>query len=253
MESVVIDLLKDLLLPPGGIIVLALIGFVLMWRTAAGGRTLLVISLASLYLFSTPGIAGLLAASLESHPPVTEETNLGDYWQAIVVLGGGARANSPEYDGEIPSSHTLERLRFAATLHKRTGLPLLVSGGRGTTAMQKSEAQLMSEILLEDYGIKPRWIEGDSRTTAENAIYSHSVLSADGVDKILLVTHAIHMRRAELAFGKQGFAVKPAPTIFRSGGTGSSWRDWLPDSSALLVTRNTLHEHIGYVWYLLRT
>lgn len=251
MESVVIDLLKDLLLPPGGIIVLALIGFILMWRAAAGGKTLLVISLVSLYLFSTPGIAGLLAASLENHAPVTEETNLGDYWQAIVVLGGGARPTSPEYGSEVPSSRTLERLRFAATLHKRTGLPLLVSGGAVSHSTQKAEAQLMSEILLQDYGIKPRWIEGNSRNTAENAVYSHSILGADGVDKVLLVTHALHMRRAELAFGRQGFAVKPAPTVFHSISEGS-WGDWLPNAAALRVTRDALHEHIGYVWYLVR-
>ncbi|MDH3451350.1 MAG: YdcF family protein, partial [Gammaproteobacteria bacterium] len=142
--------------------------------------------------------------------------------------------------------------RFAATLHKRTGLPLLVSGGKTNTRKQKSEAQLMSEILLQDYGIKPRWIEGDSRSTAENAIYSHSILTADGVDKVLLVTHAMHMRRAELVFGRQGFAVKPAPTIFRSAGDWS-WGDWFPSSAALSVTRYALHEHIGFVWYLLRS
>lgn len=253
MELVVIDVLKDLFLPPGGSILLGVLGFALLWRAAAMGKTLLTISILSMYLLSTPGFARLLAATLERHPPVTEETNLGDYWQAIVLLGGGSRPSTPEYGSEVPLAHTLERIRFAATLHKRTGLPLLVSGGKVFAGDGKSEAQLMSEILLQDYGIKPRWIEGDSRTTAENAIYSHSALSADGVDKVLLVTHAMHMRRAELAFGRQGFAIKPAPTIFYSRGGKASWRNWLPSASALLISRNALHEHIGFVWYLFRS
>ncbi len=252
MEQVITAILKDLFLPPGGNIVLALIGFAMLWRAAAMGRTLVLVSVLSLYAFATPAFANMLAATLEVHPPVTEKTNLGDYWQAIVVLGGGARTTSPEYGSEVPLARTLERLRFAATLHKRTGLPLLVSGGKVFPHSGKSEAQLMSEILLEDYGIKPRWIESDSRNTAQNAIYSSSVLKADAVDKILLVTHALHMRRAELAFGKQGFAIKPAPTIYRSTGGSASVRDWLPNASALLLTRDALHEHIGYVWYLLR-
>jgi len=252
VELVVIAVLKDLFLPPGGNILLALIGFAMLWRAAAMGKTLLSVSMVTLYLFSTPGFASLLAGSLETHAPVTEETNLGNYWQAIVLLGGGIQPNSPEYGGDVPRSRTLERVRFAATLHKRTGLPLLVSGGRDSADSKQSEAQVMSEILLEDYGIRPRWIEGDSRTTAENAIYSHSVLSSDGVDKILLVTHAMHMRRAELAFGKQGFAVKPAPTIFHSV-INSSWRNWLPSAPALAISRDALHEYIGYVWYLFRS
>ncbi len=184
MELVVIAVLKDLFLPPGGNLLLALIGFAMLWRAATMGKTLLAVSTVTLYLFSTPGVASLLAASLETHPPVTEETILGDYWQAIVVLGGGTLGKSPEYGTEVPRSRTLERVRFAATLHKRTGLPLLVSGGRDGAISEKSEAQVMSEILLQDYGIRPQWIEGDSRTTAENAIYSRSVLNADGVDKI---------------------------------------------------------------------
>ena len=252
MELVVTAVLKDLFLPPGGNILLAVVGFAFLWRAAAMGKTLLTISMLTMYLFSTPGFASLLSASLEQHPPVTEETNLGDYWQAIVVLGGGMSSVSPEYGTEVPHSRTLERIRFAATLHRRTGLPLMVSGGRTGAGTEKSEAQLMGEILLQDYGIKPRWIEGNSRTTAENAIFSHSVLNADRVDKILLVTHAIHMRRAELAFGKQGFAVKPAPTIFRSLG-GASWRNWLPSAGALRVTRDAFYEHIGFVWYLFRS
>jgi uncharacterized SAM-binding protein YcdF (DUF218 family) len=252
VELAVTAVLKDLFLPPGGNILLAVVGFAFLWRAAAMGKTLLTISMLSLYLFSTPGFGSLLSATLERHPPVTAETNLGDYWQAIVVLGGGSRPSSPEYGTEVPRSRTLERIRFAATLHKRTGLPLLVSGGRVSAGTNKSEAQLMGEILLQDYGIKPRWIESDSHTTAENAIFSHSVLNADGVDKILLVTHAMHMRRAELAFGKQGFAVKPAPTIFRSV-QAASLRNWLPNAEALRVTRDAFYEHIGFVWYLFRS
>ena len=91
--------------------------------------SLLSVSVVSLYLFSIPAVSRALAATLEVHEPVTKETNLGEFWQAIVVLGGGITSVRPEYGSEVPKARTLERVRFAVNLHKQTGLPILVSGG----------------------------------------------------------------------------------------------------------------------------
>lgn len=250
MEHVATFVITSLLLPPGLNVLLSVLGVLLLWRSAGTGKALIILSLVSLYVFSIPATGRLLLAPLERYEPITRETNLGGYYQAIVVLGGGRTRVMPEYGSEVPSANTLERVRFAVRLHKQTGLPILVSGGRAS-GEGKSEAQTMTEVMVEDYGIRPRWVESDSRNTAGNARYSKSVLQSDGIDKVLLVTHASHMRRAEYAFRNQDFNVKPAPTIYRAGGT-PSWSDWMPSALGLALCWEALHEHVGYAWYLVR-
>ena len=46
-----------------------------------------------------------------------------------MILGGGLRRSAPEYGGDTLGRLTLERLRYGAMLAKRTGLPVMVSGG----------------------------------------------------------------------------------------------------------------------------
>ncbi len=47
-----------------------------------------------------------------------------------MVLGGGRYRDAPEYGNDTVGEYTLVRLRYAAKLHRETGFPLLVTGGR---------------------------------------------------------------------------------------------------------------------------
>ncbi|HAK93275.1 MAG TPA: YdcF family protein, partial [Massilia timonae] len=98
------------------------------------------------------------------------------------------------------------RLRYAAHLHRRTGLPILVSGGApGPGAMSLADA--MAAALREDFGVPVRWVEGRSRNTAENAMFSAALLRPEKVGRVLLVTDAMHMERARTVFQRGGLQV----------------------------------------------
>ncbi len=254
MEIVIVNVLKSLLLPPGLSVTLALLALLAVWRWRGFARACVILALASLALFSLPVVANLLSATLEPEEIVTPETELGDYWQAIVVLGGGIAGQVSEYGEEIPTARSLERLRFAARLHRQSGLPLVISGGR-VFGEGASEAQLLDGVLERDFGLKARWLETESRNTAENARFTRTLLAAHRIERVLLVTHANHIRRAAQAFKAQGLAVLPAPTLVGAPGGNASdgpWRDWLPAAWALSASRDALHEHAGYLWYRLR-
>ncbi len=94
-----------------------------------------------------------------------------------------------------------ERIRYAARLAKASGLPVLTSGGLhyGTPP---SEARIMAQSLLDDYGVPVRWEEGRSRTTWENARFSAEMLREAGIRRVILVTSAIHMPRSIWSFEK---------------------------------------------------
>ncbi len=77
------------------------------------------------------------------------------------------------------------------------------------------------------------------------------MLAPSGISRIVLVTHATHMPRAEQAFRRAGFEVVPAPTGFPVG-DGFRVTDLLPGAEALWRNATVLKEWIGMLWLALR-
>jgi uncharacterized SAM-binding protein YcdF (DUF218 family) len=90
---------------------------------------------------------------------------------------------------------TLVRLAEAASMQRRTGLPILVSGGRPENA-DDSLANMMSTVRQDDSHIAVRWREDRSSNTYENAAFSAELLRRANVPSALLVTNRWHMARA---------------------------------------------------------
>ena len=250
VEFFFVKVLGNLVVPPGGIIVLGVLGLMLIPFARRTAVFLLLAAMVSLYALSTGFVAGALERSLYVHPalsPDAEPPAAG----AIVVLGAGSYRDPPEYEGsDTVGRLTLERLRYAASLHRRTGLPLLVTGGR-TFPGTPAEAAAMARSLKDDFGIGVRFVEDRSRNTAENAANSAQLLSQAGISRIVLVTHAVHMTRAVGSFEEQGLEVVPAPTVFTDTALAGA-ASWLPTGSALYRSALALHEHVGQLWYRLR-
>lgn len=244
------SLLSTALLPPVNLLILMAAG--LYWqRRHPRAIWLCWASLGLLLVFSTRAGALLLVTPLEQqNPPLL---TLPRNAQAIVVLGSGRLSNAPETAAhDMPSATSLERLRYAAQLHRSSGLPILVSGGNpdGDT---ESEAVLMTRSLHEDFGVSTTWQESLSNNTLENAIYSVRILHQAGVHQVLLVTDAIHMSRALASFRQAGsdMIFTPAPTVFFSA-ERRSFNDFLPSAEGLRRSSYALHEWIGMQRYRLK-
>lgn len=238
-----LQIVKNLILPPGGLVVLALLGLLL------GRRFLLLLTMALLYLLSTPFTAAWLMADLEQGPALPPEITLPHGAQAIVVLGGGIRPAAAEFGGDTVSALTLERLRYAVRLHRRTGLPLIASGGN-PDRRPHSEAWLMGQVLREEYGIIPLALEEQSVSTWENGQYTGTLLRKLELGKILLITHAWHMPRALESFQRAGVEAIPAPTAFAPRRMDAEEpTQWLPSFRAFRDSHNALHEYLGEAWY----
>lgn len=245
--------IEAVVLPPGGLILLGILGLIMArGLTAAVGRGILLVMLILLYLFSIPVTASLLARTLQYYPPQTPADLASAGAGAIVVLAAGQRAYAPEYGGATVSARTLERIRFAARVHRGTGLPILASGG-WVLSDGEPEAKHLAKILETDFGIAPIWTETISQTTRENARDSARVLSEHAVDAIVLVTDAGHMPRAARAFRGTGLRVTPAPTAHYDESVGLlSLKNWLPSGEASSAVRFFLREMLGTIWYRYR-
>ena len=165
-------------------------------------------------------------------------------------LSAGTYFQAPDYGSDTVNRLGLERLRYAARLYSATATPILVSGGKpqeGTT----SEAAQMKSVLVNDFKVPVTWEEPASHTTYESAMASRSTLKTAGINRIYLVTHAWHMRRAVLAFEAAGFAVIPAPTGFTTLPPDPPDL-YLPNPQGLLESYIFMHEVCGWLWYKLK-
>jgi uncharacterized SAM-binding protein YcdF (DUF218 family) len=242
------SLLLALLLPPLNLVVLALLGLALTrWRLAFG-RALAIAAMLGLLAFAMPAVSDSLLVALETGLADTKPP--ADPPQAIVILG----AEIVRVRGGVARARvgalTLERLRTGAELARRTGLPVLVTGGV-TQPTQLPVGSLMAQSMKEDFRVPVRWVESESRDTWENAADSAALLRPDGIRSIYLVTHGWHMKRALAAFAPTGLAVTPAPTPLDTGGT-LTLTDLIPRPSAWQTGYFALHEWIGRAWYAFR-
>ncbi|WP_169255067.1 YdcF family protein [Aromatoleum toluvorans] len=234
--------------PPVAPLLLIAAGLVLAAQRRRVGFALAWAGVAATLLLSTPMSVGWLLAGLET-APVVDVAGLHQA-QAIVVLGAGKRRNAPEYGGETVNRLALERLRYAARLARTTGLPVLVSGGAPTGNVP--EAMLMQASLEEDFRVPVRWVEKASLDTQQNAQFSAVLLGAAGVHRIVLVTHAAHMPRAQAAFEDSGLQVIPAPTAWLGGtGAGDQALGELPGPTSAYAGWYAVHEWLGLLAYRL--
>lgn len=249
MDIWIINIFKALLLPQGSLLILTAIGICLGIHGHKSGFTILILTGLAGYLLSTPLVTKTLASALETYPAIHAADIKAFKAQAIVVIGGGAKAFAPEYETSTTVNfYTLERLRYAAKLARSTHLPLLASGGKVFDQSKPSEASAMNTVLTDDFGIKPQWLEEQSRNTAENAHFSYALLDKLHIHKIILVTHALHMPRAAQAFNESGFEVLPAPTSFLTDHTPENIFSFLPNAKAFMESTAVIHEYIGQIW-----
>ena len=229
-------LLKELILPPASPLILALLGLLLLKTRPRLARIFIVLGLASLWLLSTPIVADALTALVELYPPL--DFHQAAERQAIVILGGGGqRAFAPEYQGPAAEPLLLERLSYGAYIAKKTGLPVLVTGF-------SIEARAMHDSLQRNFGLETRWIDDQAYDTFQNARNSARILTAEGVHRIILVTHATHMRRSVREFADAGFDVVPAPVGMLAVRDFGVLR-FFPNPDALVRSHIAIYELIG--------
>ena len=241
-------LIKSFVLPPGIIILMGVVGLFLVRRYPWWGYGLIALSFLILYLLSILPVAERLHRGLQPQAALTEQDLQNTDAQAIVVLGAARNYDAPEYGGQdTVGAALLVRLRYAAYLHRKTQLPILVTGGAGYDE-RVPEAEMMADVLENEFQVPVEWKEPKSLTTYENALFSREILGSLGIDKILVVTHAYHMPRSLTVFEEAGFAPIAAATSFMVV-KESKAAGWLPLSVVFQSSVLAIHEHIGQLYY----
>lgn len=242
MDFATARLIESLVLPPAGPVLIGLLG--LVFALFGNGKRLLILSLVLIYVASAPIVANSLVQGLQHFDPVTPDRLKEARTEAIVVLGGGYYGEAEEYGEATVGPFFLERLRYAAWLYRRTGIPLIVSSGT-------SDAHTASQILVEELAVPLLAVEDQSWTTWDNARHTAALLQEKSISRIALVTHGWHMPRAIYSFEKSGMpGAIPAPMGLADPlPDPADWKQWVPSARAMQRTRTALHEYLGMFWY----
>lgn len=230
------------IVPPTIFIVICLAGAAISLARPRIGAIVTIISASLLYLCATPLVSTFLIGRLEALVPSKPDFAGA---QAIVVLGGDEQHFSGT-DDEAVGQLTLERLEAAAELHRRTGLPILVSGGTLDDSAV-SLARLMQRALTQTFLVPVKWVEDKSLNTFQNALYSAKILENDDIRSVIVVTQAWHMPRALLSFNKVG--LHAVPFCYINSPESFDISDILPSASAFQRSFYAFHEIIGLVYY----
>lgn len=249
MYHFVVELLQPFVL----LYLLAGLVLLQLWRQQREQRRLLLIGIAAfstLFLCSTPLASYLALRSLEwSYPP--REQRPRDI-EAIVILAGYVRpADGVGRHPELGEDTLYRCLQGAELYHQGQPRPVLVSGGTVEDA-KPTCAPLMRDFLVR-MGVPATdiLVEDHSQTTWENAVESHKILEQRGIRKILLVTDAAHLLRAERCFQKQGMEVVPWGCRYRALVFPRELSQFLPSPRGGAGLVDAAHEWLGLAWYWL--
>ena len=223
-----------LLVYPLGLGIILVAAALLLRRRKRLQTGLLAAALLILVLGSNRWVSYTLARSLEWQYLPPDPVPAGD---VIVILGGGTEsAQYPRSAVEVNSAG--DRVLHAARLYHQGAAPtILVSGGNivwlGGRTM--TPAQEMTDLLkLMGVPESAIWQQPASQNTQEDAEYSAAMLKEKGVQRVLLVTSAMHMPRAVILFHHMGIDVIPAPTDYTV--TQAGWDNlFSPEPQSFLV------------------
>lgn len=204
-----------------------------------------------LFLCVWTSFGAMLVTPLENRfprPPLPERV------AGIVVLGGGFEGGINLVRGGYELNSGGDRYVEAAALARRyPDARIVISGGSGALMLEGEDDASTSVRLFEALGVaRERLVlEGRSRNTYENAVFTKELVTPQPDETWLLVTSAFHMPRSMALFRKAEFPITAWPVDYRtSGREGIAFFTDNPVDSLQTATLG-IREWIGLIAYWL--
>jgi uncharacterized SAM-binding protein YcdF (DUF218 family) len=239
-------ILPIFVLPIMLVIIVILIGLI------KNKKKLIYIAIGVLYIISTPIFSNnffKLVEGSEYRKPISAI----DSADAIVVLSGMLEIN------EVGDSTYVEwgdpdRFFGGIALFKAgKAQKLIFTGGKMPwDKAKKTEGEVLKEYAISN-GIQSEkiFVTEDVENTADEAVAVKELIGPG--KKLILVTSAYHMYRAQRLFEKQGFKVIPYKVDYKIGRNKEKViMDFLSDAESIKLTETGAREIIGRLFYLIK-
>jgi uncharacterized SAM-binding protein YcdF (DUF218 family) len=253
MDLAILSRIAGIIFTPSDFFLLLLIlGLLLQgtrWR-GLGKGLVIAVTLSFLLVFFLP-LDNWLATPLENRfhrPPWPAHVD------GMIVLGGGENGAVLAARGVMGPSAGESRLMAAAELARRyPHARLIFSGGMEPLAKGEMSEADVARTIFAQLGVPPSrlTLEGRSRNTWENFVYSKKLAQPQPGETWLLVTSAMHMPRAMGIAARLHWRVLPWPSDYFTTGRpgGIRWNSSL--ASHLGTIELAVHEWAGLTAYWL--
>jgi uncharacterized SAM-binding protein YcdF (DUF218 family) len=146
--------------------------------------------------------AGLLAWRIYSFGNTTSDARA----DAAVVLGAAVWTN------QVPPVFK-ERINHAINLYQRGQVrKLIFTGGQGNPGEPTESTAARDYALQNGIPASDILIEEKSHNTYENILYAKQVAETHGINKVLIVSDPLHMKRAMAMAEDAGLVAEASPT-----------------------------------------
>ena len=238
-----INKILPLIASPLGLIIFLLILGIFKKKTLP-----MLMALTLLIFFSLPIVSGYLTKLLERDYtpfPPHEITAAG----TVVVLSGMVRTIKQTDGFKYEFNDSVDRI-FAGIqiLNLNKAKKIILTQGKLPWNLGVSEGELLADFI-QSQGIDPRKILLTEivQNTNDEAIAVSKMLPKNS--KIILVTSAFHMPRAETVFRNQSLNVIPYAVDFRKSAKKINVLDFIPYAKAFYESNLFFKELIGRAYY----
>lgn len=201
----------------GILLIVAIVAAVLQWRRLGIGAAVLAFLILAVLGWTTVGSLLLLPLEQRFARPAEPPERV----DGIVILGGAFEGGINPVRGGYELNEAADRMTEGAVLALRyPEAKVIVSGGSGTILRERAGDAETAPKLFEPLGIplSRLLLDGKSRNTYENALFSKELGDPAPGETWLLVTSAFHMPRSMALFRKAGFDVVAWPVDYRTAG-----------------------------------
>lgn len=255
--SFTLSKLLAFLAQPSSVAVLGLVvGLALMQRDRARrlARFLAWGGLAALVVGGLSPLGNLIVLPLEQRFATVAAPAAGERVDGIILLGGFEDGWVSSGRGGLGLNEAAERVTEGLRLALRyPEAKVVFTGGVGNVLSADAEATGPVAAFLADAGVaRDRMVlEGRSRNTYENALFTREMVQPTPGERWYLVTSAYHMPRAMGLFRKAGFDVTAYPVDYRTRGREDSTRIFERIPQGLMRVDVATNEWLGLIAYRL--
>ena len=235
------------------ILPIMLVIFVILIGLLKNKKKLIYIAIGVLYILSTPIFSKnffKLVEGSEYRKPINAIYSA----DAIVVLSGMLQINEVGDSIYIEWGDPDRFLEGIALFKAGKAQKLVFTGGKMPwDKAKKTEGEVLKEYAISNgIPLEKIFVTKDVENTADEAVAVKELISPS--KRIILVTSAYHMYRANRLFEKQGFQVVPYKVDYKTAGNSTiTIMNFLPSAGNLSMTESGMREIIGRLYYSIRS
>ena len=229
-----------------------LVIFLITWGIVFRSRISGILAVSILIICSLPIFSNKLITSLENEYMLSDASSAKTA-DAIVVLSGMVRTINGKNGLSYEWAEASDRIFARIELIKENKAPIMVlRGGKLPWSVGKPEGEYLRDVAIKNGVPNKNILLTKNVENTDQEAKAVAKLLNKASPKIILVTSAFHMPRAQKVFEAAGIKTEPFAVGFLSGAGKHTIMNFIPSAGALNQTSFFIREQIGRLYYNLK-